>query len=197
MVRLIRLGSLKPITRSEAAQGYETALEQLRCELGPTLRALDDVAADPAAHDELEYELPQLQYALHVAAERALGIQPLAGLEEPHEELQVALAIAREETAQVAEVVEEAGPAAADPLVWEWRGALFGVRLALSRLDASAASVSPQLTGGRGILSVVVLMLGVLTVLAGALAAVWPVWALGLVLVTVSTALSARFSRGA
>jgi hypothetical protein len=188
---------LKPITRSEAAQGYETALEDLRRELGPTLRALEEVAADPGAHDELEVELPHLQYALHVAAERALGIQPLAGFEEPHEELQVALAIAREETAQVVEVVEEAGPAAADPLVWEWRGALFGVRLAFQRLDATAASVSPQLTGGRGILSVSVLMLGVLMVLGGALAAVWPVWAFGLVLVTVSTTLSARGSRRA
>ena len=197
MLRLIRLGSLKPITRSDAAQGYETALDHLRRELGPTLRALEEVAADPAAHDELEQDLPHLQYALHVAAERALGIEPLAGLEGPHEELQVALAIAREETAQVVEVVEEAGPAAADPLIWEWRGALFGVRLALRRLDATAASVSPQLGSGRGILSVVVLILGVLTVLGGALAAMWPVWALGLLLVTASTALSARGSRRA
>ena len=185
---------MKPVTRSEAAQGYETALEQLRRELGPTLRALEEVAANPAAHDELEEELPHLQYALHVAAERALGIRPIEGLEAPHEELQVALAIAREETAQVAEVVEEAGPAAADPLVWEWRGALFGVRLAFQRLDATAASVSPQLQSGRGVLSVAVLMLGVFLVLGGALAALWPVWALGLLLVTVSTALSARLS---
>jgi hypothetical protein len=180
------------MTRAEAAHGYENALEQLRRELRPTLHALEQVAADPAAHEELEEELPQLQYALHVAAERALGIQPLAGLEEPHEELQVALAIAREETAQVVELVEEAGPAAADPLVWEWRGALFGVRLALRRLDASAGAFSPQLTRGRGIVPVIVLMLGVLTVLGGALAEQWPVWAGGLLLVTVSTALSAR-----
>ena len=192
MLRLIRLGSLRPITKAEAAHGYETALEQLRRELRPTLRALEEVAADPGAHAELEEELPHLQYALHVAAERALGIQPLAGLEEPHEELQVALAIAREETAQVVELVEEAGPGAADPLVWEWRGALFGVRLALKRLDVTAGALSPQLTGGRGIVPVLVLMLGVLTVLGGALAEQWPVWAAGLLLVTVSTALSAR-----
>lgn len=192
MVRGTRLGSLRPTTGTEAAQGYESALEQLRRELGPTLRALEEVAADPASHDELEDELPHLQYALHVAAERALGIRPLAGLEEPHEELQVALAIAREETAQVAELVEEAGPEAADPLVWEWRGALFGVRLALRRLDATAGTLSPQLTTGRGILPVVVLMLGVVAVLGGALAEQWPVWGLGLVLVTASTALSAR-----
>jgi hypothetical protein len=188
---------LRPIAGPEAARGYETALEDLRRELGPTLRALEEVAADPAAHGELEEELPHLQYALHVAAERALGIRPLAGLEEPHEELQVALAIAREETAQVVELVEEAGAGAADPLVWEWRGALFGVRLALKRLDATAAAASPQLAAGSGILPVVVLMLGVLTVLGGALAAQWPVWALGLLLVTASTALSARDSRRA
>lgn len=186
---------MKPITGAEAAQGYETALDRLRRELGPTLRALEEVAADPAAREELEEELPHLQYALHVAAERALGIRPLAGLEEWHEELQVALAIAREETAQVAETVEDAGPGAADPLVWEWRGALFGVRLALQRLDATAAMAAPQPRAGRGILPVVVLLLGVLTVLGGALAAMWPVWAAGLVLVTMSTALSARDSR--
>ena len=89
------------------------------------------------------------------------------------------------------ELVEEAGPAAADPLVWEWRGALFGVRLALKRLDATAGALSPQLTAGRGIVPVIVLMLGVLAVLGGALAEQWPIWGAGLVLVTVSTALSA------
>ena len=182
------------MTNADAVQGYETALEHLRRDLGPTLRALEQVAADPAAHEDLEAELPHLQYALHVAAERALGIDPVAGLEEPHEELQVALAIAREETAQVAEAVEEAGPAAADPLVWEWRGALFGVRLALERLDATAEA-APQLTPARGILPVIVLAAGVLAVLGGALAAIWPVWAAGLLLVTVSTAVSARFTR--
>ncbi len=187
---------MEPITGSGAAQGYESALERLRRELWPTLRALEHVAADPGAHEELEDELPHLQYALHVAAERALDIEPLAGLEEPHEELQVALAIAREETAQVAETVEEAGPAAADPLIWEWRGALFGVRLALQRLDASAANVPSPTAQARGILPVLILAIGVLTVLGGALAERWPVWAGGLLLVTVSTGLSARRGGG-
>lgn len=196
MLRPTRLGSLRPTTRAEAEQGYETALEQLRRELRPTLRALEEVAADPAAHEELEEELPHLQYALHVAAEHALGIQPPAGLEEPHEDLQVALAIAREETAQVVELVEDSGPAAAAPLVWEWRGALFGVRFALERLDPTFADAPPRPAGGRGIVPVAVLMLGVLAVLAGALAARWPVWTLGLLLVVTSTALSARGPRG-
>ena len=187
---------MEPITGSGAAQGYENALERLRREVWPTLRALERVAADPGAHDELEDELPHLQYALHVAAERALGIEPLAGLEESHEELQVALAIAREETAQVAETVEEAGPAAADPLVWEWRGALFGVRLALQRLDATAASIPAPTVQARGILPVLILAVGVLTVLGGALAERWPVWVGGLLLVTVSTGLSARRGAG-
>ncbi len=192
MLRRTRLGSLSEIVRSEAAQGYENALERLRRELAPTLRALEVAAADPAACDDLEDELPRHQYALHVAAERALGIEPLAGWEEAHEELQVALAIAREETAQVAETVDEAGPAAAEALVWEWRSALFGVRLALQRLDATASSAAPQQAGGRAILPVLLLAAGVLSVLGGALAALWPVWAAGLVLVTLSTAVSGR-----
>jgi hypothetical protein len=183
------------MTNAEAVQGYETALEHLRRDLGPTLRALEQAAADPVAHDDLDVELPQLQYALHVAAEQALGIQPVAGLEEPHEELQLALAIAREETAQVAEVVEEAGAAAVDPLVWEWRGARFGVRLALQRLDATATEGVTQLTPGRGITPVIALAVGVLAVLGGALAAVWPVWAVGLLLVAASTGVSARLAR--
>jgi len=183
---------LKPLIGSEAALGYENELERLRCELGPTLRALELLAADPGAHEELEGELPHLQYALHVAAERALGIEPLAGLEEAHEELQIALAIAREETAQVTEIVEDAGPAAAEAFVWEWRGALFGVRLALQRLGATAPVALPQRTVPRTILSVLVLALGVLGVLAGALVSFWPMWVFGLVLVTISAALSNR-----
>jgi hypothetical protein len=179
---------LKPFVGSEATQGYESAVERLRRDLGPTLTALECVAADPHARGDLEEELPRLQYALHVTAERALEIQPLSGREEAHEELQVALAIAREETAQVAEVVDEAGAGAVEPLLWEWRGALFGVRLALRRLDASASQPQPARGLGRAIVSVVVLALGVLAVLGGALAAAWPVWVLGLVLVTFSTA---------
>jgi len=176
----------------EAAQGYENALDCLRSELGPTLHALERLAADPAVHDGLEDELPHLQYALHVGAERALGIEPLPGLEEVHNELLVALAIAREETAHVAETVAEAGPAAADALVWEWRGALFGVRLALQHLDATTPYVVPQLPARRRTLSVLLVSLGVLAVLGGALAALWPVWAAGLVLVVISTAVSSK-----
>jgi hypothetical protein len=183
------------MAKAEAVHGYETALGDLRRELAPTLRALEEAAADPGGHDGLEGELPHLQYALHVAAERALGIEPVAGLEGPHEELQLALAIAREETAQVAEVVEEAGLSAADPLVWEWRGALFGVRLALRRLDATAASAAPQLRERHGLLPLIGLVAGVLAVLGGALAALWPVWVFGLILVTASSAVSARAAR--
>jgi len=183
---------LRPITGSDAAQGYESALDELRRELGPTLRALEFAATDPTSHDELEDELPQLQYALHIAAERALDIEPLPGLEEAHQDLQVALAIAREETAQVTETVDEAGPAAAEPLVWEWRGALFGVRLALQRLDATASFASPEHRPGRTIQPVLLVAVGVLVVLGGALVELWPVWALGLILVTLSTAYTNR-----
>lgn len=191
-LRRTRLGSLSEIVRSQAAQGYESALERLRRELSPALRALELAAADPSACDGLEDELPHLQYALHLAVERALGIEPLSGFEEAHEELQIALAIAREETAQVSEAVEESGVSGAEALLWEWRGALFGVRLALRQLDGTASGASPRSGAAAAILPVLLLVAGVLAVLGGALAAVWPVWVAGLVLVTASTALSRR-----
>ena len=145
-------------------------------------------AASPA--DWID-ELPKLQYALHVAGERVLGLEPAPGLETAHEELGAALAIAREETAAVTEALEESGEAAAAALVWEWRVAVFGVRLALRQLDdqvAAAAADRPR----PAYAPVALLALGVAAVLGGALAGLWPVWLAGLALVAVSTGLAHR-----
>ncbi len=186
-----RLALVRPIVRSGTARGYAHVLDDVRRDLRPTLRALERAAAAPDELANAAAELPALQYALHVAGERVLELEPLPGFEEAREELAVALAIAREETADVLEAVESAD-VAAEALVWEWRAALFGVRLALEHADAPGPQGAPARPRLRDLAPVATLVAGVLVVLGGALADLWPVWALGLCLVAVSTALSRR-----
>lgn len=180
----VRTGSTRPGSRSP--------VEDVRRELAPTLRALELAAADPLALEDAAPAMPALQYALHTAGERVAGLDPPLGLEEEHEELAVALAIAREETADVAETLEEAGAFAAAPLLWEWRAALFGVRLALARARAAEEPEGALPGVWRAVLPVALLVLGVGSVLGGALADVWPLWGAGLALVAVSTGLARR-----
>jgi hypothetical protein len=182
---------VRPIVRAGATRGYEHVLEDVRRELRPTLRALENAAAAPDELADAAAELPALQYALHVAGERVLGLEPLPGLEEAREEIAVALAIAREETADVLEAVENGDPAV-EALVWEWRAALFGVRLALEHAEARDANESPRRPRLRDLGPILTLVTGVLVVLGGALADLWPVWVAGLCLVAVSTGLSRR-----
>lgn len=177
---------------SGASTGYGDALERVRRDLAPTLRALDAAAADPDALARAGDALPALQYALHTAGERVLGLEPLPGREEAHEELAAALAIAREETADVAETFEEAGPRAAAPLLWEWRASLFGVKLALHGVRQNGPDAPERGSLARALASVAVLALGVGAVLGGALVDIWPLWAAGLALVALSTGLSRR-----
>ena len=180
---------MNPLVRTAAIREYGSEVEQVRNELGPALRALEALAAAPDELWEAADELPPLQYALHVAGERMLGLDPLPGLEEAHEELTVALAIAREETADVLGAVEREDPAAG-ALVWEWRAALFGVRLALAKAALPVAHEEPLPSTIRAAVPVALLVGGVLSVLGGALASFWPVWALGLALVAIASALS-------
>lgn len=183
---------MRPTVGSRAAQGYESALEHLGRDLGPALRALDEAAADPWQLTARADDLPTLQYALHVASERVLDLPPAAGHEEAHAELGAALAIAREETACVASALEEHGSAGAAPLVWEWRVALFGVRIALRDADGRRASSVPPAEHAPAYAPVLLLAAGVAAVLGGALAGLWPLWAAGLVLVAASAAASHR-----
>src|SRR5207244_2757980 len=87
-----------------------------------------------ARHEDGGEELPSRQYALHVAGERIAGLEPPPGAAGAHGELQAALAEARDATAEVAGAFAHGGAQAAHPLVWEWRGTLFAVRLARQRL---------------------------------------------------------------
>jgi len=183
---------VKPAVGSRATQGYESALEHVGRELGPALRALDDAATDPRSLSAHAEHLPALQYALHVAAERVLDLAPAAGAEESHADLGAALEIAREETGCVWAALEESGPDDAALLLWEWRVALFGVRIALRQADGASPTAEPPEELPPAYLPVVLLAVGVAAVLGGALVALWPLWAAGLALAAASALASHR-----
>jgi hypothetical protein len=105
-----------------------------------------------------------------------------------HTELAGALAGARDATGRIVEVCDEWGAEAAEPLVWEWRGALFRVRLARLKLvgsptlGPSAEPAAPRSL--RAPLSALALILfGCGMFVAGAMAELWPIWVAGMVAV--------------
>jgi hypothetical protein len=181
---------VKPAVGSRATQGYESALDHVGRELGPALRALDEAATDLRSLSAHTEDLPALQYALHVAAERVLELSPAAGAEEAHADLGAALEIAREETGCVWAALEEHGPDEAAILLWEWRVALFGVRVALRQADGASPTAEPPEELRPAYLPVVLLAAGVAGVLGGALADLWPLWLVGLALVAASAVAS-------
>lgn len=182
---------MRPTLRSDAPAGYATAIGDLWVGLGPTLAALERVAAEPADLDAAADELPALQYSLRAALELACGIVPPAAAEAAHVTLALAIATARDATAEVADTIAIEGADAAAALVWEWRGSLFCVRLARRELVAGPAAEPATLPGARRALaSLVVLLAGVAAVLGGALAHAWPFWVAGLGLVAASLVLS-------
>lgn len=182
---------MRSTVRSDAPREYATALDDLWLGLGPTLGALERIAAVPQDLDEAADDLPALQHGLHTAVELAFGIEPPAGAEEVHATLALAIAEARDATAELADTLAVEGVEAAAPLVWEWRGALFGVRLARRTLDAHAAAEPIENAGTRtALVSLLLLLAGVAAVLGGALAHAWPFWVGGLALVAASIVLS-------
>jgi hypothetical protein len=178
-------------------------VEASRGGAGPTRAAR--LAESPAewAHDETLEEIPGLQYTLHAGAELAVGIVPPPGLEEAHSELVAALTQARDATAEIAAAAaaEAAGPALVEPLLPEWRGALFRVRLARLRAlerpgialpqdtpspppEAPAEKVPFNRTGLAALIATALVLGGGLLFATGAVLAAWPVWAAGLMLAT-------------
>lgn len=182
---------MRPTVRTDAPQGYTTALGDLWLGLGPTLVALERIAAVPLRLDESADDLPALQHRLHTAVELAFGIEPPAGAEAAHATLALAIAEARDATAELADTLAVEGVDAAAPLVWEWRGSLFGVRLARRTLAQQTAVQSNDDAGTRqGLVSLLLLLAGVAAVLGGALAHEWPFWVGGLGFVAASLVLS-------
>ena len=191
---------VKPSVRSGQPERYVEALGDLWNRLATTLPALDALASDPARLGDADMEdvLPALQYALHAASEAAVGIEPPPGAAAAHAELAAALAYARDVTAEVAETLEVEGPRAAQTLVWEWRGAVFRVRLARRRLADEAPSppaehAAPGLPPLRtAVIAVLLVLAGAVAVVTGAQLEFWPLWAAGLTLAVGAAALARR-----
>ena len=182
---------MRPGVASGQREGYAAALTGLWKRLSWALTELESIAGDPAElfdEDSVLDRLPSLQYALHAASELALGLRPPAGAEIAHAELAAALAGARDATAEIAEVLEHGGGIAAEPLLPEWRGALFRVRLARLRVATpkplpAELETEPEPTARGDALAATILAIGGATVFAtGATLQLWPVWALGLAL---------------
>ncbi len=177
--------------------GYADAVSHLWERVGAALVRLERVAESPAeaATDGFVDELPQLQYSLHAGAELAVGIDPPPGAETLHTELVASLAEARDVTAEVAYALEAGDVDFVEPLLPEWRGALFRVRLArlralertsVPRGSDGAAELPPRRQRERPSVSALVatglVIVGAFLFTAGAVLAAWPVWAAGLAL---------------
>jgi hypothetical protein len=172
-------------------QGYAVALGELWPGVQRALVRLDALAGDPYAHgeEELVEQLSRLQYQLHVGSEHVFGLHPPAGAESAHAELADALACARDATAEVAEAVWEQGLEGLRPLLHEWRGALFRVRLARLRLATPPVTPAAPLDDptpyplGRPLAAFVLALTGALAFAGGATLGYWPVWVAGIVAV--------------
>ncbi|MGH3012732.1 MAG: hypothetical protein ACRDMY_12975 [Gaiellaceae bacterium] len=186
----------RTVRRNEPG-AYAEAVSHLWEGVGSTLVRLERVAEAPAegVADGFLDELPQLQYSLHAGAELAVGIDPPAGGEALHAELVSALGEARDITAEVGYVLEGEDVELVEPLLPEWRGALFRVRLArLRALERTAVTIGsdeaavpePNPLRERISLSAIVatalVIGGAFLFTAGAVLAAWPVWAAGLAL---------------
>jgi hypothetical protein len=170
---------------------YASALDGLWESLASTLARLERVAADLRSLDDSLDLLPVLQNRLHWAGELVAGIEPPPLAERAHAELAASLENARDATGDVRETLEVEGAAAAWLLVHEWRGALFGVRLARHRLGLSPqrdARLPDRVDGFNwsAALATALVLAGTAAFTAGAVATLWPVWAVGLALVAAS-----------
>jgi hypothetical protein len=185
--------------RGGERQAYTAAVSDLWEGVGTALTRLERIAESPSESlvDEHVDELPGLQYALHASAELAVGIDPPASAATLHQELVASLGEARDVTADVAFALETGDPDAVDPLLPEWRGTLFRVRLArlraLERTRAVArdraervveeprrrASERPALSA---VLATILVLGGAFLFTAGAVLVAWPIWAAGLAL---------------
>ena len=182
---------MRPVVASGQREGYAAALTGLWKRLSWALTELESIAGDPAElfdEDSVLERLPSLQYALHATSELALGLRPPAGAEIAHAELAAALAGARDATAEIAEVLEHGGGIAAEPLLPEWRGALFRVRLVRLRV-ATPPPLPSELAGepeppprANALAASLLAVSGATVFAAGATLDLWPVWALGLAL---------------
>ena len=154
--------------------------------LSSTLRGLELLASDSRRLDEDAVDqLRSLQYRLHWSSELLAGVEPPPGARGAHEELADSLIDARDSTGEIADALE-LGSSAAGAILLEWRGALFRVRLARMRLVPRPAGQREPVEDGLPVLAAAATALtiaGVVAFTLGAVLVLWPVWAVGLVLV--------------
>lgn len=170
---------------------YATELGELWSGLARTLGQLDQVAADPSELDDGNAldDLRRLQHRLHLFGERIFGLTPPEGAEALHAELADALSEARDATGEIAAAVGEGGVRATDLFLYEWRGALFRVRLARLRLTASDPEPLPQPEPDQApglkapLISLALVVAGATAFVAGATVGPWPVWVAGMLAV--------------
>jgi hypothetical protein len=171
-------------------QRYALGLGQLWPDVSRALTRLEAIAGDPYAYapDDVADQLTHLQYRLHVAAERILGLRPPLGAESVHAELAEALVCARDMTSEVTEAVADEGIEAFRFLLHEWRGALFRVRLARLRvatpvMTRPAPVVEEPAEIGRPLIAFLLALGGALAFAGGATFGAWPIWAAGMLAV--------------
>jgi hypothetical protein len=194
VMRMMR-GRMERTVRSGEPQAYTAALADVWGRVGTALARLERIAESPAQllGEELLDELPGLQYSLHAGAELAVGIEPPAEAEPLHAELVAALAEARDATAEMAAALGTGEDDLVAPLLPEWRGTLFRVRLArlrtVERRDVAAMPAQarrrkpdPEGTPPSAIVATALVLGGAFLFTAGAVLVAWPVWAAGLAL---------------
>jgi hypothetical protein len=183
------------VSGTGTTEQYSSAMAELWGGLARSLSLLDRLAADPDSlnADDASARLQRLQYSLHTASEEAYGLDPPADAEPAHHELAWALGGARDATAEVAEALDEQGLDGVAPLLHEWRGALFRVRLARLRLAApkppleQIAVQEPHASElARPLLAVLLALGGAVGFAVGAVLELWPVWVAGIVGATAS-----------
>jgi hypothetical protein len=181
------IAGLSPSSGTSAARHYAGTMAGFWSRLSGTLRGLESLAADARRLDaEALDALRTLQYQLHWSSELLAGVEPPPGVRVGHEELSDALVEARDATGEIAEAMETGGRDAAADLLYEWRGALFRVRLARMRLATSPlppAEPAEPIRSRSAATATVLTLLGATAFAAGAVLLFWPIWAAGLALV--------------
>jgi hypothetical protein len=176
---------VRQISGTSTARQYAGTMAGFWSGLSRTLHALDAIAAEPQRlDDDALGPLRALQYRLHRSAELLDGVEPPVGSRAAHDELRDSLVDAREATGEMIEAIEDGGSEAGNELLFEWRGALFRVRLARMRLgDQPEPQPEPEPKPHSAAVASVLVVLGAIAFVAGAALIVWPLWAAGVALV--------------
>ena len=176
---------MRQISGTSTARQYAGTMAGFWSGLSRTLHALDAIAAEPQRlDDDALGPLRALQYRLHRSAELLDGVEPPVGSRAAHDELRDSLVDAREATGEMIEAIEDGGNEAGSELLFEWRGALFRVRLARMRLgDQPEPQPEPKPKPYSAAVASVLVVLGAIAFVAGAALIIWPLWTAGVALV--------------